>query len=167
MYSLWVKPHFKHRRNCVEDSSEPRVCTCQTLAVLFPHFGHSSLMVGNVVSSCYSFPMIATNCLGLCSIVLPLNLFLISNPRVFCPHLVQDIIINACFPEFTLIGFSREPHSSQNSIHLHLHFFPALGYLHLRAVNAINADWIIKNNVIVLALQQFAIGRLPKPYQTH
>ncbi len=161
MYSLWVKPHFKHRRNCVEDSSEPRVCTCQTLAVLFPQFGHSILMVGKVVSSCSSFPMMATNCLGLCSIYLPFNLLVTSNPRVFCPHFVQDIIINTCFPEFTLIGFSREPHSSQNSILLHLHFFSALGFLISCAVIANNASWIIKNNVIVAALLQQVCDRSP------
>lgn len=125
MYSLWVKPHFKHRRNCVEDSSKPLVCTCQTLAVLFPQFGHSIFMVGNVVSSCSSFPMMATNCLGLCSINLLFNLLPTSNPRVFCPHLVQAIIIIACLPEFTLTGFRREPHSAQNSIRLISIFFSA------------------------------------------
>ena len=118
MYSLCVKPHLKHLKNCVEDSSEPRVCTCQTLAVLFPHFGHSIRMVGNVLSSCSSFPMMATNCLGLCSITLPLNLMLTSNLCVFCPHLVQASITIACFPEFTFIGLSSEPHSTQNSIPL-------------------------------------------------
>ena len=144
MYSLCVKPHLKHRRNCVEDSSEPRVCTCQTLAVLFPHFGHSIRMVGNVVSSCSSFPMMATNCLGLCSINLPLTLLLTSNPRVFCPHLVHAIIIIACFPEFTLTGLSLEPHSTQNSINFHI----------LSAAKSNSTAWIIKNNVTVTALQQ-------------
>ena len=118
MYSLCVKPHLKHRKNWVEDSSEPRVCTCQTLAVLFPHFGHSIRMVGNVLSSCSSFPMMATNCLGLCSITLPLNLLLTSNLRVFCPHLVQVSMSNACFPEFTLTGLRHEPQFEQNSIRL-------------------------------------------------
>ena len=116
MYSLCVKPHLKHLRNCVEDSSEPRVCTCQTLAVLFPHFGHSIRMVGNVRSSCSSFPMTATNCFGLCSIIFPLTLPFTSTSCFLCPHLVQANMNNACFPEWIFTGFSSEPHSAQNSI---------------------------------------------------
>ena len=50
----------------MEDSSDPLVCTCQTLAVLFPHLGQSTCRVGSMLS-CSSFPMTATNCFGLCS----------------------------------------------------------------------------------------------------
>ena len=45
VYSLCVKPHRKHFRNWVEDSSKPLVCTCQTFAVLFPHFGHARMYI--------------------------------------------------------------------------------------------------------------------------
>ena len=116
MHSLWVKPHRKHLRNWVEDSSEPLVCTCQTLAVLFPHFGHSIRRVGIVWSSCTCLPMTATNCLGLCSMSLPLTLPSKSESCFLCPHLVHASMNIACFPEFTLIGFRIEPQSAQNSI---------------------------------------------------
>jgi len=64
-YSLNVGLHFVQRRNCVDDSSAPLVCTCQTYAVLLPHFGHSILTVGNVRSFCSSLLITATSCLGL------------------------------------------------------------------------------------------------------
>ena len=84
--------------------------------MLFSHRGHSIRMVGNVVSSCSSFPIIATNCLGLCSIILPLIIGCFSSSCFLCPHFVHVNIIMVCFPELTFTGFSREPHSAQNSI---------------------------------------------------
>lgn len=105
------------RRNCVEDSSEPRVCTCQTLAVLFPHRGHSTCMVGMGFSSCSSLPITATSCLGLCSMTLALKSFALAS-CFLRPHLVQASIKRGWFPERILIGFSIEPHSPQNSIHI-------------------------------------------------
>jgi hypothetical protein len=116
VYSRWVKPHLRHLKNCVEDSSEPRVCTCQMLAVLFPHLGHSIRIVGSVWSSCSSFPMTATSCFGLCSMIFPFTFPLVSASGFLCPHLVQASISNACFPEWIFTGFSSEPQSEQNSM---------------------------------------------------
>lgn len=102
--------------NCVDDSSEPRVCTCQTLAVLLPQLGHSNRIVGMVVSCCSSLPITATNCLGSCSMYFPLNLALGSASPALRPHFWQANIIRTWFPLFTLTGFNLEPHSLQNSI---------------------------------------------------
>ena len=112
-----------HRRNCVEDSSDPLVCTCQTFAVLFPHLGHSMRMVGRVLSFCSSFPMTATNCFGLCSMILPVDFTSSTDSRFLNWHLVQTSISKACFPEFTFLGTRREPQSLQNSIRFTFNFF--------------------------------------------
>jgi hypothetical protein len=116
VYSLKVKLHFVQRRNCVEDSSEPLVWTCQTFAVLLSHLGHSMCTVGRVLSWA-SLPMTATNCLGLCSIILPLVLMIASSDSGFLYwHLVHTSISIAWFPEFTFFGTRREPQFIQNSI---------------------------------------------------
>ncbi len=99
----------------MEDSSDPRVCTCQTFAVLFPHWGQSTCSVGNTLN-CSSFPMTATCCFGLCSKILPPTMTLLFNSCFLNWHLVHAIMIRACFPEFTFLGTSREPHSAQKSI---------------------------------------------------
>ena len=122
MYSRYVKPHLRHRKNCVDDSSDPRVCTCQTLAVLFPHLGQSICSVGNMVN-CSSLPMTATSCFGVCSKILPLTKALLSDSCFLNWHLVHANMTRACLPEFTFLGTSLEPHSAQNSIKIHLAIF--------------------------------------------
>ena len=112
-----------HRRNCVEDSSDPLVCTCQTFAVLFPHLGHSMRTVGRVLNFCSSFPMTATNCFGLCSMILPVDFTSSTDSRFLYWHLVQTSISTVCFPEFTFLGTRREPQSLQNSIMVTFNFF--------------------------------------------
>jgi len=59
LYSLNVYPHFVHRKNWVDDSSAPLVCTCHTYAWLFPHLGHSIVTVGRVWRFC-SFLLMTT-----------------------------------------------------------------------------------------------------------
>ena len=107
-------PHLIHRKNCVDDSSDPRVCTCQTLAELLLHLGHVICSVGNVLS-CSSLPMTATNCFGSCSITLPLNLAARLASCFLKWHLVQTSISNCCFPNVTIFGTSREPHSAHRA----------------------------------------------------
>ena len=48
----------------------PLVCTCQTYARFFPHFGHSCLTVGIVLSFCSFFPIITMSSWGPCSTAL-------------------------------------------------------------------------------------------------
>ncbi len=116
MCSLNVYPHWTHLKNWVDDSSEPRVCTSHTFAVVLPHLGQSIWIVGIGFKST-SLSITATNCLGSCWMTLGTITFSgASGSDFFAPHLVQVNIINAWFPEWILTGFSREPHSLQNSI---------------------------------------------------
>jgi hypothetical protein len=56
--------------------------------------------------------MTATICLGICVIILLLNL---ASSLVFCRHLEHERT-SIAFPEFTILGSRREPHSLQKSI---------------------------------------------------
>jgi hypothetical protein len=114
VYSLNVKLHFVHRKNWVDDSSLPRVCTCHTKAKLFPHFGHSILTVGKVLNFCSFLPMTAIDSWnGLSSFI---GEGTITFPWVsvffFKPHFGQ--INTKFFPCF--FGTSLFPQFSQNSI---------------------------------------------------
>ena len=117
MYSLKVWLHFVQRKNCVEDSSPPRVCTCQTYARLFPHFGHSTLRVGIVLIFCSSLPIIVTRCLMSCLMTLvTFGLIFLLDTDFLCPHLEQTSISAIPSSVSTFSGLKMEPHSGQNSI---------------------------------------------------
>jgi hypothetical protein len=106
-----------HRRNWVEDSSALRVWTCQTYAVLFPHFGHSIRTVGSVRSFCSFLPMTATNCCGLCWIVLPiLGATFWADSCFLYPHFGHTSIKEDSLPFSGFLNSRREPHFGQNSI---------------------------------------------------
>jgi len=109
--------HFVQRRNWVEDSSALRVCTCQTYAVLFPHFGHSIRTVGSVRSFCSSLPITATNCCGLCWITLLIlgSTFWVDSCFLY-PHFGHTSIKDVSLPFLGFLNSRREPHFGQNSI---------------------------------------------------
>jgi hypothetical protein len=117
VYSLKVWLHFVQRKNCVEDSSPPRVCTCHTYARLFPHWGHSTLRVGSVLIFCSSLPIIVTRCLMSCLITLvTLGLIFLLDIGFLYPHLEQTSITVVPSLVSTFSGFKMEAHSGQNSI---------------------------------------------------
>ena len=117
MYSLKVWLHFVQRKNWVEDSSPPRVCTCQTYARVFPHFGHSTLRVGIVLIFCSSLPITVTRCLMSCLMtLLTLGLIFLLNAGFLYPHLEQTNITAIPSSVSTFSGLQMEPHSGQNSI---------------------------------------------------
>lgn len=91
MYSRKVNSHFVHLKNCVDDSSLPRVCTCHAKARLFPHFGHSTFTVGNVRNFCSFRPITA-----------------IESSKPFCSFRTSGTVTLA--PPFT---FFLKPHFGQ------------------------------------------------------